>query len=72
MARSKKDLTTKTDYRFGPWAPMRGARGQAEAIQKRNAKPISPTEDRLVPGRGNLLQEGATSTTSRRGQRWRA
>ena len=36
MSRSKRDLTTKNDPLRGPWAPMRGARGQAEAIQKKN------------------------------------
>ena len=71
----KRDLTSTTDPRFGPWRPMRGARGQAEAVEQkvdsafRNPAPDSP----LVPASGNLLQDGPSATSRRRGgSRWRA
>lgn len=70
MAR-KRDLTTKTDPKFGPWQPMRGARGQAEAVQQKTHVARGRTEAPLVPASGNLLQEGA-SLASRRAGRWRA
>lgn len=47
---------TKTSGRFGPFAPMRGARGQAEAIQQGVYRPVMPTEGRLQPaGRSYAL-----------------
>lgn len=71
MARSKRDLTTKTS-RFGPWRPMRGAQGEALERLKRIPRPTSPTEYSLDPGRNNLLKQGASKETYRRGGRWRA
>jgi len=58
MARSGKDLTTKTDARFGPWRPMRGARGQAEAIQQKIGSPYrtAPLDSPLTPPRSDVLR----------------
>jgi hypothetical protein len=72
MARRKRDLTTTTDPRFGPWKPMRGARGQAEAVEQNIGSPYrtSSPQSPLVPASGNLLQDGPSTT--RRSSRWRA
>lgn len=74
MARRAKDLTSQTDPRFGPWRPMRGARGEAEAIQQMTRSPWRLPSDQapLVPGRGNILKYGPEFITNRRGSRWRA
>lgn len=77
MSRRAKDLTSRTDPRFGPWAPMRGARGEAEAIMQETRSPWRSPSDQspLVPGRGNIMRYGADMTTTRRGTRggrWRA
>ena len=61
MSRSKKDLTTKNDPLRGPWAHMRGARGQAEAIQKKTKAPPSfakthETAGKLEPGRYDTVR----------------
>jgi hypothetical protein len=74
MPSRKRDLTTSTDPRFGPWKPMRGARGQAEAVQQnigspyRTKMPNSP----LVPSRRNLLKEGPGAAVARKSGGWRA
>jgi len=53
---------------------MRGARGQAEAVQQnigspyRTKMPNSP----LVPSRRNLLKEGPTAAVARKSGGWRA
>ena len=51
---------------------MRGARGQAEAIQSGLVRPVSPSEARLSPGLNNVLSQGAGMATHRRAGRWRA
>ena len=74
MSRRAKDLTSRTNPRFGPWAPMRGAKGEAEAIMQETRSPWRGPMDQapLVPGRGNILKMGPDSTVNRRGSRWRA
>ena len=37
-------MKTKDDGRWGPWEPMQGARGRAEAIQKENS--VAQSADR--------------------------
>lgn len=38
-------MKTKETGRYGPWEPMQGARGRAEAIQ--NEQSVAPSNDRL-------------------------
>jgi hypothetical protein len=74
MAKRARDLTTASDPRFGPWKPVRSARGAAEAIQERIPTPFryAAPEAPLSPKRGNLSREGADMATKRRGSRWRS
>lgn len=75
MPKRKRDLTTDADPRFGPWRPMRGARGQAEAVEQGVASPYRNPNNQspLVPASGNLLQDGPSTASRRRGGgRWRA
>jgi len=74
MSRRSRDLTTKTDPRYGPWRPMRGARGEAEQRWQELMSPwrITQPQSPLVPARGNMLRQGAEMTTTRRAGRWRA
>jgi hypothetical protein len=37
-------MKTKDDGRYGPWEPMQGARGRAEAIQKEAS--MAPSADK--------------------------
>lgn len=37
-------MKTKETGRYGPWEPMQGARGRAEAIQQENS--VAPSADR--------------------------
>lgn len=72
--RRNKDLTTETNYRFGPWKPMRGAHGEALAamLETRSPWKTSQPQSPLVPGRNQVMRQGADMLTHRRGGRWRA
>ena len=74
MARRAKDLTTDSNWRFGPWKPMRGAVGEAMAqmLESRSPWKTSQPQSPLVPGRNQVMQQSADMATRRRGGRWRA
>ena len=74
MARKRaKDLTTDSNWRYGPWKPMRGARGEAEAqmLEARSPWHTSQPQAPLVPGRNQVLSQGADMTSYRRRSNWR-
>jgi len=47
--RRSRNTLEKTEGRFGPYVPMRGAFGQAMAIMNGVYRPVSPTEAQLGP-----------------------
>ena len=73
MAKRAKDLTTTTNWRYGPWKVMRGAQGEAMAqmLEARSPWKTSQPQSPLVPGRNQVMSQGADMTTRRRGSNWR-